>query len=324
MQENSYQFLLKKLNEFIRKYYVNQTIRGLILFFSLAFILFLLVTILEYFGQFSSTVRTFLFYSFTCLLFTVFAVLIVLPLLKILSIGKKISHKQASQIIGKHFQEVNDKLFNILQLNDLQNETPSDLISASINQKISELKPIPFGLAINLKDNVRYLRYLLIPAIIIIGLAAFEPKIIVDSTNRLVDHQVDFIPSAPYQITITNSPLTGYKNEDFRLKIDLSGDEVPNNLNIIFEGQRFLMQRKGKHQFEYLFKNIQKDIAFTFFDGEFESQVFTLKTLPKPLLLSFFASINYPSYLQKKSTTIENNGDLVVPEGSPNKVDFSY
>ncbi|MBL4707484.1 MAG: hypothetical protein JKY48_03475 [Flavobacteriales bacterium] len=322
MQKNNYSLLLKKLDEFVRKYYVNQTIRGFILFFALAIALFLSIVFLEYFGQFSSLVRTGLFYGFTSLLFIVFALLIAKPTLKLLSIGKKISHKEASTIIGKHFNEVNDKLVNILQLKIQENNGSSDLILASIDQKISELSPIPFGVAINFKENRRYLKYLVVPVIIIVGLAAFEPKIIKDSSNRIIAHNQDFIPTAPYLITIENKELTAYKNEDFNLRVKLVGEEIPNKLNIIFMGNRFLMKKNKKNEFSHAFKNIQSDIDFTLFDGEFESQLYELKTLPKPLLVNFLVDFSFPKYLNKKDISLTNTGDFTVPEGTSVKWTF--
>ena len=149
MSNNNFHLLLNKLDEFTRKYYVNQIIRGLILFLSLSFILFLSIVILEYFGEFNSAIRTGLFFGFTILLLGVFGFLIAIPVLKIVSIGKRISHKQASSIIGSHFSNVNDKLSNVLQLQKLSENNSSDLLIASINQKITQLKPVPFAAAVN-------------------------------------------------------------------------------------------------------------------------------------------------------------------------------
>jgi hypothetical protein len=55
--------LKQKLESFIRKYYKNQIIKGLI--YSVALILgaYLVVTISEYFGNFGKGVRTFFFYT---------------------------------------------------------------------------------------------------------------------------------------------------------------------------------------------------------------------------------------------------------------------
>ncbi len=149
MVENNFNSLLKKLDGFVRKFYINQIIRGGILFFTLNFILFLSIVVLEYFGEFSSAVRTGLFFGFAVLLLAIFGFLIAMPLLKIASIGKRISHEKASSIIGLHFSTVSDKLSNALQLQQLSENCSSDLLFASINQKISQLNPVPFAAAIN-------------------------------------------------------------------------------------------------------------------------------------------------------------------------------
>jgi hypothetical protein len=68
---------------------------------------------------------------------------IVIPLIKLNRLGKVLSYEAASEIIGKHFSEVRDKLINTLQLNHQLSRNPSQqvLIAASIDQKIGEIKP---------------------------------------------------------------------------------------------------------------------------------------------------------------------------------------
>ena len=323
MAENNFNSLLQKLDEFTRKFYVNQIIRGVILFLSLSFILFLSIVILEYFGEFSSAIRTCLFFGFAILLLAVFSFLIAIPLLKIISIGKRISHEKASSIIGSHFSNVSDKLSNVLQLQQLSEGNSSELLLASINQKIEQLNPIPFAAAINFQENKKYLKFLLVPLLVIIALAAFQPKVIKDSTQRIISYNEEFVKKAPYQIIVENEKLTAFKNEDFKLKVSLSGEEVPNQLNVIFQGKRFLLSKKGKKNFEYEFKNLQNDLAFSLFDGEFESKLYTINTLEKPQLLNFKVSFEFPTYLKKQPKELENTGDITVPQGTRVKWFFS-
>ena len=77
-----------------------------------------------------------------------------------------LSHAEAASIIGTHFTEVSDKLLNTLQLKDADGGS-KDLIEASIQQKVEELKPVPFQLAIDFKKNRKYLKYALIPLLVI-------------------------------------------------------------------------------------------------------------------------------------------------------------
>ena len=83
------------------------------------------------------------------------------------------------------------------------------------------------------------------------------------------------------------------------------------------------MIKQGKNHFSYAFKNIQNDISFTLFDGEFESKPFLLSSLPKPLLIDFSVALTYPKYLGKKPAEFNNTGDLIVPEGTQIKWTFN-
>lgn len=316
MPENNYQLLLNKLDEFIRKYYTNQLIKGLIIFISLLIALFISIVLIEYVGRFNTAVRTGLFYSYSILTGIVFLFLIVKPTVKLFSFGKRISNEQAATIIGKHFNQINDKLFNVLQLKEQQSNNSSDLINASINQKINELSPIPFSLAINLGENRKYLKYLVFPMTLIIVIAVVDSKIITESTNRLVAHTQEFVPMAPYKVTIENKKLQAYKNGDYTILISVEGQELPNSLNIQYADQQFLMNKKSQDSFQYSFKNVQENVEFNFSDGEFTSKSYTLKVQPKPLLVDFSILIDYPAYINKKNQTINNTGDLVIPEGT--------
>jgi hypothetical protein len=109
---NNYQLLLNKLDEFIRKYYKNKLIKGGIYFIGLFLLCYLLVVVLEYFGHFGTTIRTLLFYALLLASSGILMFWIVLPLLKLYKLGARISHQQASEIIGNHFSGVQDKLIN--------------------------------------------------------------------------------------------------------------------------------------------------------------------------------------------------------------------
>ncbi len=152
--------ILNKLDEFIRKFYKNQLIKGLIYSFGLLLVFYLSASSIEYFGEFNTTVRTVLFYSFILFSAYVLSKIIVIPLLKLNKMGKIISHEEAADIVGKHFGNVQDKLLNVLQLQQNKASVHSDaLLNASINQRISELKPVPFTSAIDLSENKKHLKY---------------------------------------------------------------------------------------------------------------------------------------------------------------------
>ncbi len=308
--------LIQKLDSFIRKYYKNQLIKGAIYFTGLFLLFFLSVSILEYIGNFNTLIRTILFYSFIAGTVFILTYYVLIPLFKLFKIGKQITYKQAAEIIGNHFSNVKDKLLNTLQLKELANTNKNELILASIQQKTNELKPIPFNSAINISENRKYLIYALLPLLLIIGILLISPKIITDSTRRIVSHGTYFEPPAPFQFNILNSSLIAVEGDDYELYVRLSGKEIPQDLFIEFNNTQFKLIKSDALNFIFVFKNPRKDITFRLFGDGYSSVYHTLKVVPKPIITSLKVSLQYPSYLKMKDESFLNKGDFTVPEGT--------
>lgn len=314
----SYDVLIGKLDEFIRKYYKNQLIRGGI--YALAFILFfyLAATVLEYFGNFGVGMRTLLFWLLLGGVGSILYFYVAIPLLKLRRIGKVLSYEEAAGIIGKHFHEVSDKLLNVLQLQNshLGIRGSEELIRASVDQKIGQLRPVPFASAIDLSENKRYLKFAALPFSVLILLLILWPAMILEPTRRIVEHRTYFEKQAPFKFNIQNKELVAVQSEDFRLDLKLSGDEIPEHVYIGIAGNEFRLQKENIIHFSYLFRNIQEDVHFRLMADGFESREYTLKILPNPQLVDFNIKLDYPSYLKKQDEEIQNTGDLIIPFGT--------
>lgn len=325
MQESNYHTLVGKLDEFIRKYYKNQLIRGAIYSTALVLVFYLSLALAEYFGHFSSGIRTFLFYAFILSNGYILARLVAIPLLKLNRLGTTISHEQAAAIIGCHFTQVQDKLTNLLQLqadSSQQSATSSQLLEASINQRIRELKPVPFSAAIDLSENRKYLKYALLPLLAFCFILFSAPSIITDSTERLVKHGTYFEKQAPFKFVIGNKDLRTVQQEDFELMVKLTGDEVPQDIYIEIDGNEYKLSKENTVSFSYVFKNVQQSVKFRLAGDGYTSQEYELLALPNPVLLDFDVALSYPKYLNKKDEVIRNTGDLVIPAGT--KVSWQF
>ncbi len=321
MASNNYQSLIEKLDGFIRKYYKNQLLRGLIYSIGLVLLFFISVTVLEYYAHFNTAVRTVLFYSFIAASGFILAKYIVLPVSRLYKLGKLISYEDAAAIIGRHFSNVQDKLLNVLQLqqqgsNLSESDAQYSLLEAGINQKIKELKPVPFTSAVDFSENKKYLKYAFIPVLLIAVILFSAPSIIRDGTKRLVKHTEYFEKESPFQFVVTNTNLQTAAQQDFELKVKLTGDEVPDNVYVDIDGNQFKLDKENIVSFKYLFKNVQKNIIFQLAADGFKSKEYELKALPNPVLLNFDIALAYPKYLNKKDETVKNTGDLVIPAGT--------
>lgn len=315
--------LIHKLEGFIRKYYKNQIIKGLIYSVALIVGVYLLVTITEYFGNFGRGVRTFFFYTLVIGSLTILGKYIIIPLSKLLKIGSSLSYEQASEIVGNHFPDVKDKLLNTLQLAEKKGDSSvqsSELLEASILQRTEQLKPVPFSSAINFKENRRYLKFALVPLSIFALLLFGAPSLLTESTDRIVRHGEEII-YAPYDFIIENASLEVPENKDYNLEVSVKLNKtakggIPDKLYILRGDQRFLLNKEGKTSFYYTFNNVQKDIPFRFEANSIISEEFNLSALPVPGFTDFSVYLDYPSHTGLKDELVSNSGDLTVPQGS--------
>ncbi len=304
-----------KLEQFIKRFYSNELLKGSILFVAIGLLYFLFTLFVEYMLWLEPLARTILFWSFVVIELILLGKFIVFPLMKLFKLKKGLSHEEASQIIGNYFPEVSDKLLNVLQLG--QNKTESELLLASIEQKSSELKPIPFKLAINFRNNIKYVKYALIPCLIfLISFVTGKTDWFSDSYKRVVHYRTAFEPPAPFQFFVSNQELKAIENKDFRLNISIAGEVIPENVQIHYNNQTFFLQQIAPGKFEYIFSQLQNDIEFYLSANNLNSRTYILNVTKVPILLNFEMSLNYPSYLNKENETFKSTGSATVPEGT--------
>ncbi len=316
--EEAYRILIDKLDEFIKKFYKNLIIRGVLYAVSTLFAFYLLLNIIEYFAYFPTAVRAVMFWSYVIINAYIIVKYIAIPVFQLFKIGKRLSHEQAAKVIGKHFGSVGDVLLNVLQLKQLALVQPvrTDLLEAAINQKIATLRPVPFTAAIDLSKNKKYLKFALPPVLLLIVVLATAPSMITGPSVRILDYTTFYERPAPFEFHVLNSKLEAVQQEEFVLDVKMAGEEIPDEVSIVIGEAQYRLSKENNTLFHYTFKNLQKNTTFYLLADDFRSANYTLNVVARPIVLSFELALEYPSYLGKKNEVVENSGDLVVPEGT--------
>lgn len=304
-----------KLEQFIKRFYTNELLKGVILFFAIGFLYFLFTLFVEYILWLNPTARTILFWVFICVEVALFFKFIAIPLAKLFKLQKGINYKDASKIIGNHFPEVNDKLLNVLQLKD--ESTESELLLASIEQKSAELQPIPFKLAVNFKSNLKYLKYAAIPIVILLlTFVTGHINWFSDSYDRVVNFKTAYEPPAPFQFFVTNENLNAIENKDFKLLVSTAGEVVPENVKITFNNESYFLQQVSPGYFEYVFSKPKQNVNFRLSSNNVTSKPYELQVTEVPSLLGFEMVLDYPSYTKRTDEILKSTGNAVVPHGT--------
>ncbi len=317
MQRDNYRLLIEKLDEFIRKYYLNQLLRGSLYTVGTVLGLFILFNVLEYYFYFSTSVRTAMLWSFLLVAGAALYKWVALPLMHYFRLGKIISHEQAAQIIGAHFSDVKDKLLNILQLKQQANNAIyTELIHASIEQKSEEIKLVPFKAAIDLSKNRKYLRYALPPVLLLLFLLLGAPNIIQEGTMRLWNSTKKFEKPAPFRFVLNTNELRAVQFTDFVLEVGVEGSALPSELLIEVGSVQYRLSKEAPNRFTYTFANVQRDITFRLFGGGVESDDYTMRVVRRPSITAFRVKVQFPAYIGRAEEELVNVGDLVVPQGT--------
>lgn len=318
-QKDNYQLLVEKLDQFIRKFYINKLIRGSLYSVGLILLLFISFNILEYYYYFNSGIRKLLFFSFIGVSTAALTYWVALPLANYFRLGKIISREQAAQIIGNHFADIKDKLLNILQLKgQADQQSNRDLILASINQKSEEIKIVPFKKAIDLSQNRKYLKYALPPLLLLLVILFAAPSIIREGTNRLININKDFEKPAPFSFVVDKEDLSVVQYEDFTLEVAIEGNTLPNEVFIDIDNYQYRLTKDETQPnlFTHRFSNVQKEVDFKLYSSGVTSEKYQLDVLKKPNILGFDVEVDYPAYTGRKDEKLESIGDVVVPMGT--------
>ncbi|WP_207766536.1 DUF4175 family protein [Siphonobacter curvatus] len=315
MQHSSITTLLVQLDEYKRKYYTNLLLKGVI--FSAAVVLsaYLFLNTLEYFGHFGTTFRTLLFFGFLGVFLFSLVFWVIKPIVYLYGKQKPLSNEEAAQQIGRFFPEVGDRLLNTLQLVSL-NPNQNELLRASIEQKSQQLAFVKFADAVKLNENKRYLKFVLVPALVIAGILLVWPQFFTKSTTRIVHFTNEYAEEAPFTFVLENKNLKAFKNEDYTVKLNLQGEAIPEGVYLTFEGRRFKMETTDQRHYEYTFRKVQQDISFTFEAAGYSSPTYEVDIIARPKLTGFEVQLHYPSYLNKPDEVVKNTGNLTVPEGT--------
>ncbi|MCM4150263.1 hypothetical protein DHD05_01555 [Arenibacter sp. N53] len=310
----NYKNILDKLSAFIAKFYTKMLLKGLLLFLTFGFLFFFVVLGIEYYLWLNSTGRFILFLLFVLTEFYLAWHFIIIPLSFLFKWRRGLSNKEASVLIGKYFPEVDDKLYNLLDL--AENDSRSELLLASMQQRSTKLGTVPFVKAINFRENAKYLKYLLVP-IGIFGFIWVSGDIVsyFSSYKRVVNYDLAYEPPSPFRFTLVNSDLDVLDNNSLTLLVTTEGRIKPETVSIVVNDNEFLLRFKDGF-YQYVFSPPLRSTSFYFLANGVRSKEYFLNVLETPAIIDFDMVLDYPDYTNKKDEVISSTGNAVFPEGT--------
>ena len=310
----SIEHIHNKLDRFIKRYYLSSLLKGALLFFAIAFVYILFWIFIEYFFWMPQFGRGFVFWLFIVFVLYLSYKLILLPLLKYLSVLKGIDYESASRIIGDAFPEIDDKLLNTIQLSNMEQ---TDVLLESISQRSSEFNPFSFENVINLKDNIKYVKFALAPLIVLAPFYLFGKQEGIESSfKRVIDYNTAYQEPPPFIFSLKNKSMEVIEGKPFNLEVLVSGDPIPEDAQIRYKNEQYYLSKRGKNLFSFDFPPIDSDLEFDLFSGTTYSPKYLLRLIKTPSIVSSKIKLQYPKYVKRPNQIVENFTNITVPEGT--------
>jgi len=311
---SSYDNILNKLNQFSRKYYTKMLIKGGLLFLAFGVLYFMVILGIEYFFWLNSEGRFILLLLFLAVEAFLLYHYIAIPIFYLFKLKKGISNKEASLLIGKHFREVGDKLYNLLDL--AEDNDRSELLLASIQQRSDNLTMVPFTGAINLKDSYKYLKYVTIP-VLTVALLWISGNInsFFSSYERVINYDMAYEPPAPFKFRLLSGDLEVLEDTSYTVQVATEGKVKPTDVFIVVNGKEILLQ-KTNDLYEYTFTAPLNTTKFFFKANDIDSKIYELKALKTPSIQLFEITLDYPAYTKRPSDILKSTGNATFPEGT--------
>ena len=309
-----YNQIQTKIRKFIHKYFLAKLVRGLILFVLFSFVYLFITALIEYFLWLPPQGRMYLFYAQWVVLGLFFIFFLASPLLNLLGLKKSLSADEAAGMIGKHFPDIDDKLLNTLQLH--HQHSHSELLLASIEQKAGKLSVFDFTKAVDFKRALRFIPLLFVPFIILLVLKLTHyDKAITQGYERVLSYRSEFQPPLPYALQLLDfqSPVKG---NDLHIKVKLSGDKLPEQLNILLNDKAYQFQKQNDSIFSFYFPVVDNDMDFVIQAGKHRFGPYQIKVINPPVLQQIKTILHYPRYLHKKPEIFSHTGNFNVPEST--------
>lgn len=318
MMSSAIMKLVGKVETYIRKYYMNQLIKGLILSFFLVVTGYLFLNLIEYFAWMSSAFRMLMFYTFVLFLLYVLIGFVLIPVLNLIYYRKKMTVEKAAVFIGKYFPEIEDRLLNTLQLggtNESDLKTNA-LLAATIEQRTMKLSVFNFDNAVNMRENFRFIPYISILFLVFVGMWIFSPSFFTEPSNRFIHYNQHFAKPLPFSVKVLNTEWSVMQYDDFKVEMEVLGEEIPEKFFVFYNGNRHLMDKHNTNSFSFNFIRVAENIPFFVESEEFKSVEYQVIVNPKPVLLSYQVEVIYPSYLSRDSEILKETNFMSVPVGT--------
>lgn len=323
MNNEFYQKIIDKLESYLKKDFIYQTLNGLIDSIALSLVLFLAFVTLEFLFNFSSLIRTIIFFGWLIPSASLLFFNVIIPLAKVFNIIPSRDYLETARITGNHFAEIKDDLHNSLQLVSDKSITQFysfSLIDEAFKRVYRKIESIDFKSLIDftpLKKKVVKLSLTILPILIIISFNSG----IVSATNRLFNFSTEFIPPQAFYFDVQPGNIQISKESGVDITVQAIGQQPTEVFLMIKEDEeaeyrKIILSKDSIGNYNYKIQSVVRSFNYFAFADEIKSNVYRVEVTDYPVIKTLNLKITPPSYSGIPSSEQLDNGNITALKGT--------
>lgn len=328
MKNEFYQKILNKLESFLKKEYFHKSLIGFLDSFVLSLLLLFGIIVLEFLFNFSSLVRTILFFPWLAITIYLSFINIIIPLAKAFNIFTSRDYYETAKRTGSFFPEIRDELVNSLQLvtdKSVINFYSSSLIEEAFKRTYSKVENIDFDSLIDFKSlKKKSIKIALF--VISLSILFFINTGLLSAANRVFNFNTEFIPPQEFYFDVSPGDVQIPKGNSLNIQINVIGKQ-PSEVFLMLKEIEETDYRKIKlskdtlGNYSYKIQSVLKSFSYYAFAEDIKSDIFNIDVTDYPLVKTLNIKISPPAYSRIPSSEQFDNGNITALNGS--QIDLS-
>lgn len=323
MKSEFYQKIINKLESYLRRDFIYKTLNGFIDSFTLSLILMFAFVSLEFLFDFSSFIRTILFFFWLIPTASLFVFNVIIPLAKTFNIIPSRDYFETAKLTGNFFPELKDDLINSLQLasdNSLNQLYSLSLIDESFKRVYHKVENYDFESLIDfkpLKKKITNLALTIVPFILII----FFNSGLLSAASRFFNFNTEFIPPQAFYFEVHPGNIQIPKGSETEIKIRIIGQQ-PTEVFLMLkeddeaEYRKIQLLKDSIGNYNYKIQTVAKSFNYFAFADEVKSSFYRIEVTDFPLIKTLTLKISPPSYSKIPATEQFDNGNITALKGT--------
>lgn len=310
--------VLNDINRFEQRRILKVLFQTLVGIGAATLLFFPLFALAEYFLYLAPSVKWILVGGYFAGVFLLIGYFIVLPWWKLRNTRSLQDFEQLSRRISGQVLSVDDKLINYLQLLALSlSQQGNRLIALSLGQKQEVIQQLDLPGKMEVRIPPYFWKRALPVALLgFLLLAGFFDRV-KEGSNRLIHVNQRYSPPAPFDILVSSFPSKIIAGQTLELKVKTRGQVVPAQMYIQLGNRTIRMENSGSGSFAQKVDGLEPGTySIQLYSGQVRSEDFDLEVLPSGHIRNMRIRVEPPSYTGKKSSLLENEGNLEVLKGT--------